>query len=262
MADSLASAQNWMLTVLTTPGDLDSGLALAQQRYGKSLESTIEDKGVHPALRLNVYSEGYRMRLLECLRADYPALRNLMGEKLFDFFAEAYIRRHPSRSPSLFDLGTGFPGFLHTNAPKEAGSEFTLVLEMATLERARTEVIRAKGTESKKSSTAFTPNPLMAMVLTTDAFKTPPCLRLLTLSHPLIPFLEAVERGKHPAVPEERECFIAITRRNYKVSMYDLEPWQYRSLEGKWEDIPLEKRAKWIMEANMKGLIDASPENA
>src|SRR5262249_40950505 len=109
----LSRIQSWLMTVMTSAGGVEAGIHVAKERFGLDVDGMIaHGRGPAPATRLNIYATGYVMRLLECLRADFPALRHLMGDALFDFFAKSYIWTHPSSSPSLFDLGAGFPDFL------------------------------------------------------------------------------------------------------------------------------------------------------
>lgn len=53
------------------------------------------------ARRLSVYAEGYRTRLSEVLRSDYPALADLLGDAGFGKLAREYIAAHPSRFPNV-----------------------------------------------------------------------------------------------------------------------------------------------------------------
>ena len=46
--------------------------------------------------RLGIYSGAYRLRLLEALDTDYPALRALSGDDEFEKLGYAYIESHPS----------------------------------------------------------------------------------------------------------------------------------------------------------------------
>ena len=66
--------------------------------------------------RLDVYANGYRLRLIEVLDADYPALHVLAGDDLFDRLARAYIAAHPSVFPNARWFGQHLPDFLARNA--------------------------------------------------------------------------------------------------------------------------------------------------
>jgi Putative DNA-binding domain len=222
----LSKIQGWLMTVMTSAGGVDTGLTVAKERFGLDLEAMVVRAGrAAPATRLGIYATGYVMRLLECLRADFPALRNLMGDALFDFFAKSYIWTHPSTSPSLFDLGAGFAEFLERTQRRETDPALRLPIELARLERARTEASRAKGLEGRAQRPPA--DPLAFLRDESFAISAPPCLRLLELSFPLKGYLEAFDRGADEAPPAPQESRIAIGRINYRVHMTELEPWQY-----------------------------------
>lgn len=68
--------------------------------------------------RLNVYADAYRLRLLETLGKDYPALRALLGEAEFNRLGRAYIDAHPSDTPSVRWFGSYFAVFLQQKVPQ------------------------------------------------------------------------------------------------------------------------------------------------
>ncbi len=70
-----------------------------------------------PRERLGVYADAYRLRLLEVLCKDYPALRALVGAAQFDRLGRAYIDAHPSDTPSVRWFGRHLAAFLRERAP-------------------------------------------------------------------------------------------------------------------------------------------------
>ncbi|NIF98514.1 DUF2063 domain-containing protein, partial [Burkholderia sp. Ax-1720] len=131
----LPAIQHWMQAATTHPGGLGAGLAQARALHGAGIERVIATAaGVDPRARLAVYADGYWMRLIACLEAEFPALLRLLGPSLFRFFARAYLARHPSRSPTLHTLGAEFPAFLlrsqrrMANGPRPAMQSFALAL--------------------------------------------------------------------------------------------------------------------------------------
>jgi len=237
LSPRLSEIQSWLMTVMTAPGGVGQGLSLAKGRLGlDSHDVVLRHAGASSEARLHIYANGYVLRLLECLRADFPVLQRVMGDDLFTFFAKAYIWQHPSESTTLFDLGAGFPDFLLNSQPKQvadtAASFFQFPIELARLERVRTEVIRAPGLEKRMDRTDVSVfdillNPSLQVTLA-------PCTRLLKLSFPLIEFWEQAEANDEgiPGFPDacESERYVAIARLKYRVSMYSLLPWQYHFL--------------------------------
>ncbi len=103
--------------------------------------------------RLRLYSRDYHLRLLDCLRASHPALRELLGAELFEAFALDYVQARPSRSYTLGQLGAGFVEHLERTRP--TGEEWALlVCELVRLERAVAEVYDGPGVEGERILTA------------------------------------------------------------------------------------------------------------
>lgn len=221
----LAQLQAWFLTAMTAPGGAD----LAQQRYGLSLAEVLKPAASRQA-RLHIYADGYVQRLLECLQADFPVLRRTMGAELFDFFARAYVWRHPSRSPTLYDLGGGFADFLAASQPPGSAGQLQFPIELARLERARSEAGRAPGLEKQLPSST---HEIGWLVGEEQGITLAPCTRLLALSFPVQAFwreAQAAHDGDVPPQPEPGASCLAIARLHYRLSMHSLLPWQFHLL--------------------------------
>ena len=241
---SLSLLQHWMKTIVTERGGLDEKLRAAARVHGLSAEDVVADRrGLSARERLGVYTGGYVLRLLECLRADFPVLRDFVGDPVFDAFAGAYLIMRPPGSPSLYDLGADFPQFLAETKPDggrfDAATSAMLDLppELARVERARAEVMRARGTED---------DPPSAELLSTFAvfgdelmLEATPCLRLLELKFPLVDFLRSSERGERPDPPAPRAAFVAVGRSNYCVHVEEVTPWQFALLKACERPTPL-----------------------
>lgn len=230
----LALTQHWMKTVIAERGSLGQKLHTAAQQHGLNLEDVVATKrDLSAEKRLSIYTSGYVARLLECMRADFPVLRRFTGEPVFDAFAKAYIVTRPSHSPSLFDLGAGFPRFLEETKPpaSEADEEMSALLdvpaEIARLERARSEVMRARGTEDDPPiSPGFSPFDVFTSDLRVQAT---PCLRLLELKFSLVELFDETDQPHHP---ERRPSFVAIGRADYHIHLREIEQWQFAFLRA------------------------------
>ena len=250
---SLDLLEHWMKTVVIERGGLREKLAVAARRHALRAEDVVaERRGVSAHERLAVYTGGYVLRLLECMRADFPVLRGFVGDSVFDAFAKAYVITMPPASHSLYDLGADFPRFLEETKPKnwelDAGTSAMLDLpvELARIERARAEVMRAPGTEDDPAAVEpLSPFEVFgeeAMVQVT------PCLRLLEMKFPLVEFLKRSDRGERsdlsteppaapaspaaPAPPAARTSFVAIGRSNYRVHVEEVSLWQFAFLKA------------------------------
>jgi Putative DNA-binding domain len=62
--------------------------------------------------RLGIYAEAYRLRLLEALRVDFPALHTLAGDDGFERIGRAYIDAFPSEHYSIRYFGRQMSAFL------------------------------------------------------------------------------------------------------------------------------------------------------
>ncbi len=229
-ATNLHDIQQWMMTVLMTPSNLQDGLTAANQTFHTHENHLIaQAAGADRFTRLSIYKNSYLLRLQQCLEADYPALLNLMGAELFQFFSSAYIWRYPSRSTTLYDLGKDFPDFLRqtqSSLGDSAEHQYLLPIELAYLERKRTETLRAKDfDDSAPPSTIIGFSPISP---TYSAITLSPCLRLVKSSYPLKTFIEAIDAGESsPELPAVKDSYLAITRKHYRAIMQDIEAWQY-----------------------------------
>lgn len=231
MQPELAQLQSWFLTAMTCPGGAPQGAVLAQQRFGLAPEQVL----TRPQ-RLSIYADGYVLRLLDCLQAEFPVLRKTMGAELFDFFARAYLWRHPSRSSTLYDLGAGFAGFLAASQPQGRDASGNAVLQfpidLARLERARAEAGRAVGLE-KQVAAGF--DGFGGLLGEAGLLLLPPCTRLLALSFPVRAFWEQAQGAGDDMLPPQPAAspgWVAIARCNYRISMHALEPWQFHFLQA------------------------------
>jgi hypothetical protein len=85
--------------------------------------------------RLAVYSFMYGARLVEALESQFPRLGRLLGVGAFADLTTEYVAAHPSRHPSLRELGRALPGWLATQRPNERA-----LAALAALEWARADV--------------------------------------------------------------------------------------------------------------------------
>src|SRR5690349_6035616 len=219
--------QHWMKTVVVERGDLREKLDAAARQHGLRAEDVVaERRGLSAHERLAVYTGGYVLRLLECMRADFPVLRSFVGDSVFDAFAKAYIITMPPASHSLYDLGADFPRFLEETKPKnwalETGINAMLDLppELARIERARAEVLRARGTEDDPPAT----EPISAFAVFGEELtvQATPCLRLLEMKFPLVEFLRSWDVGEQAEPPAPRTSYVAVGRSNYRVHVEEI----------------------------------------
>jgi hypothetical protein len=234
MADAdLGVLQRWMLSAVTTPGGVREGVRVGRERYDLDVGDAVRSSNrLSAESRLDIYARGYLMRLLECLRAEFPILLALVGDQVFEMFATSYVWGRPPRTPSLYDLGAGFAAFLEDTRPLSGpgpGSTEALPASLATLERARAEVWRARGLENEPAhhaAEAFT------LMISGTSIRLPDSVRLLRLAFDFAEVVAASSRGERPAVPRAAETLYAIARSRYRVRSHVLQPWQFEFLHA------------------------------
>lgn len=228
-----------MNAVITSRGSLPEKLHRAGASHGVLLDDVVRStRGLSAHRRMGIYTNGYVLRLLECLRDEYPVLRTFMGDQMFDLFAKAYIVCHPSRSYSLYHLGREFSRFLRDTRPRledtsiEDEALLDLPAEIAALERANGDVSRAEGTETRLQGGRSLADAVdAAMVLQGErTIRTPRCLRVLEQQFPLIDFFRSVAQGENPEPPARRISRVAVSRVDYRIQMIELAQWQYEFL--------------------------------
>ena len=123
---SLDQLQRWMQSVITHPAGIEAGTNSDSARLAIGVEvDELDDivcrsQRLNSADRLRIYGNAYFTRLLECLRAEFPALVQALGEEAFDGLAFGYLLEHPSQSYTLARLAAGLPEYLAiTRPPRE-----------------------------------------------------------------------------------------------------------------------------------------------
>jgi hypothetical protein len=229
-----AFLQNWLRTVVMAPGFLKQKIGLANHLYNVSEDDVVSDQGKASIYaRLNVYSSGYMLRLLDCMYADYAISKKFMGDEVFDSFAKAYLMYHPSTSFTLYDLGKAFPDFLDKTKPHvEEGSDntyFDIPATLARVERARQVAMRAPGTES--DITDINPVNIQDIFFSTLNISIPDCLQLLELDFPMKQFFESVYREDEYELPSLQKTYMAISRKNYRIVLEEITEMQFLLLQ-------------------------------
>jgi len=128
------------------------------------------------ATLLDVYRDGYALRLIEVLTNDYPGVMAMAGPDDFDYMARAYIAAHPSPHRSVRWYGGRLADFLAVTPPFNATPE---AAEMARFEWTLGEAF------DSADAPAITAEGLMALApeaWETLCFSALPSLRCLTLA--------------------------------------------------------------------------------
>jgi hypothetical protein len=224
----LADLQHWMQGAIlgrAAPPDLDAVDRRRPRGRGQRLTA---------AQRLTLYARGYRARLMECLAAEFPCLRALAGEQVFELFAAGYIAARPSTDPSLYGLGAGFADYLEATRPAGddgPGALSAIPADLARLDRARAEVQRAAGVERLAGPLRRRP--------AADARRAPAAARqraAADLGLRSRPVLAAVDRGGPIDPPPPCPTPVAVARSRWRVTVHSLPAWRHAWLEALGEE--------------------------
>jgi hypothetical protein len=103
----------------------------------EALAAIVREDGLAFDKRLQVYRNNTIISLTEALRATYPVVAALVGEKFFGFAAKAFISGDPPQAPRLAEYGGGFAAFLATF---ESARTLPYLADVAALEWAMNEL--------------------------------------------------------------------------------------------------------------------------
>lgn len=189
---------------------------------GDAFRSEVRDSAMADRIPLlDVYREGYALRLIEALTADYPGLIAMVGEEQFEEMARAYIAAHPSRHPSVRWFGRNLASFLDSAAPANC---LPAAAEMARFEW---ELGEAWDAADQKPVAAAALMALPEEAWETLSFTTLPSLRRLSLAFE-VP--QAWQRREETA-PGTLEVGAAPAPVPWVIWRPDLRP-RFRALEG------------------------------
>jgi hypothetical protein len=225
----LAALQAWFQRQMMQLGDRDPSASVAGVIAPSPQRSADE--------RFAVYQNAYVARLLECLQAEFPAVRHAVGEDAFLQFAAAHLERHPPHSYTLGQLGAQFAETLQALRPPRDGDapDFAdFVIETASYERAVSEVFDAEGPEGHPGLASPSPGQPSAMSPERFAQSTLeffPCVRLLALQFPVHEYVTAVRAGRQTEPPSARPVRLVVHRREYVVRRWEAGAWQFAILE-------------------------------
>lgn len=141
---------------------------------------------------LDVYRDGYALRLIEVLTNDYPGVLAMVGLEGFDVLSRAYIAAHPSRHPSVRWFGRELADFLAATGPYD---RTPALAEMARFEWALGEAFDSVDVQPIKAEAVMAVPP---EAWETIAFAPIPSLQRLTFAHDVPPSWqrrEQVESG-------------------------------------------------------------------
>ena len=245
MPDSspLNTIQRWLQAVITHPGGVHEGVDSPTARQLVEVTQADVERVILPSLemtsldRLQIYGRAYFGRLLECLTAQFPAVRHAVGEDAFNGLAFGYLVDHPSKSYSLSTLGSSFDKYLTATRPPRSDDadpekpDFAdFLIELARLESVYAEVFDGPGPERSRTLNVSELAGLSPQQFADSCMVFHSCVRLLELQFPVHEYATAIRRELEPNPPVARPIHLVITRRDYIVRRFEVTRPQFQLL--------------------------------
>ncbi len=245
MSDSspLNTIQRWVQAVITHPEGVRTGVDSAAARQLVEVTQSNVEQIILPSSemtsldRLQIYGRAYFGRLLECLAAQFPAVRHAVGEEGFNGLAFGYLVDHPSKSYSLSTLGSSFDEYLTATRPPrsdeidpDAPDFADFLIELARLERVYAEVFDGPGPERSPSLNVSELAGLSPQEFADSRLIFHSCVRLQELRFPVHEYATAIRRRLEPNPPIARAIHLVVTRREYVVRRFEVTRPQFQLL--------------------------------
>lgn len=120
-------------SLITNP----EGLEVALQ--DSSLDWIKDNPPLSQKERLDIYSEGYFLRLVNSMERCYPSFSKFVGYDRFRYFVSHYYEKYPSHTPLIQETGDSFSKFLLDFYPEEPWLEEYAKLDLNFYESLHTE---------------------------------------------------------------------------------------------------------------------------
>jgi hypothetical protein len=175
-----------------------------------------------PEKQMAIYVDGYRLRLIEAIRSDYPTLLYYWGDDVFDIWALRFIESKP---PQHFNLDR-YP-YKFIEVVMATNDQFAQ--DVAIVESAIAQVFIQEESMALSSDilAGTTPEQLSDMV-----FYPRRASRLMKLRYPIESYISQLRDGKNPEKPASNENYLYLVRHHNEVRRHILSYAQYLLLES------------------------------
>ncbi len=195
-------------------------------RYEDQIAAQLRSPSKRQAVqRLDIYRNGYFIRVEKALAHDFPVSERTLGQKRFARLAGDYVLVHPSRYPSLRNIGHGFADWLQVHAG-------TANAELADIEWAIMTVFDGPDCTPVESDRmdAYTPTNWANMCVTLV-----PTLTLLSLTSNADDVWR--ERGEGRQLEKASTRCLAISRgEQFRPKLYSLNAMTFAILDALWKE--------------------------
>ncbi len=145
-------------------------------------------------VRLSIYSEAYRSRLIEALATNYPVIRVYLGHDQFQMLGQQYLEKYPSHFRSIRWFGDCLDAFLKEC---ETYSNFPYLSELAKVEWTMTLVFDASDSHIITIDTLYNIPPESWVDM---QIRLHPSIHLMQFKWNVLPLWQAISQNQ--AVPE------------------------------------------------------------
>ncbi len=178
-----------------------------------------------PAEQVDIYRRQFWLRHEDCLAEDFPALRAVLGESLWDAFVRDYLTEIPPTAPNLRDLGAQAAQFLarwrelQSDGSTERQTLRALALDAVTYELAFVDVFDGADPPPFPLAKlqALSPEQVARVRMQVN-----PLIKRMALSSPMHLYRKALRGGESPELPALAPCFIALFRKELVVHFEEL----------------------------------------
>ena len=204
---------------------------------GRTETWILPSRTLAPAERVEIYAGMYRLRMIEALESDYPALQAAVGHHVFHELVMEYARAFPSKHYSLNFFGDRMPEFLArassaTRLKKLGVKNLAFLADVARIEQAIT-VVFDFPESPRLDAKALAQLPPEAWATARIELIGP--LQLHTLAHDANKEVTALRHGKAIASTKRKPSWVCVYRKDWVVWRMDLEHAAFeilRALQG------------------------------
>jgi hypothetical protein len=183
----------------------------------------VNDKKVGVTKRLGIYSDGYRLRIIEALASAYPNLQAYLGDDLFNSTARTYIEQYPSTYRNMRWVGGQMSQHLNKQLPQHP-----LAAELATFEWALGLAFDAEDapTLQVQDLAAIPPEAWGSLV-----FEFHPSMQLLALQWNAVAVWQALDNEGTPPTPVRVNESCLVWRSDLNSHYRSLDSQEYTAIE-------------------------------
>ncbi len=171
--------------------------------------------------RINIYNEGYRIRLSGAVRSDYPTLEYYLSPEIMEKYLHDYVETIPSNFYSLDDYPIGFAQYIKKHCPDKFAAE------LAELESAIAEIFWLPDSACFTPPKDLTPEALMDLQVNLRL-----AAKLLIHNHNSNQYIKDFREDLSPTTPQIKETYLLVLRHENTVQRHQLAQGEYLIIDA------------------------------